>query len=91
MGFSGSAKVDYANSCDFSSFSTYVVVHVSVENATETIDSPVFSPDANELLINNNPVRFRQRFGVYIEGVRKGESILLFIKSRDQIRVRKKV
>lgn len=59
MGFSGSTKVDYANSCDFSSFSTYVVVRVSVQDATETIDSPVFSKDAIELLVNNNPDRFR--------------------------------
>lgn len=73
MGFSGSAKVDYANSCDFSSFSTYVVVRVSVQNAFESIDFPVFSPDANELLVNNNPDRFRQRFGdTFIAGVRKG-------------------
>lgn len=73
MGFSASAKVDYANSCDFSSFSTYVCVRVSVQDATETIDSPTFSPDANELLVNNNPDRFRQRFGdTFIAGVRKG-------------------
>jgi len=73
MGFSGSAKVDYANSCDFSNFSTYVVVRVSVKDATETIDSPIFSPDANELLVNNNPDRFRQRFGdSFISGVLKG-------------------
>ena len=73
MGFSGSTKVDYANSCDFSSFSTYVVVKVSVEDATETIDSPVFSKDATELLVNNNPDRFRQRFGdTFIAGVKKG-------------------
>jgi hypothetical protein len=73
MGFSGSAKVDYANSCDFSSFSTYVVVRVTVQDATETVDSPIFSSDANELLVNNNPDRFRQRFGdTFIAGVLKG-------------------
>lgn len=73
MGFSGSAKVDYVNSCDFSSYSTYVVVRVSVQNAIDTIDSPIFTPDANELLINNNPDRFRQRFGdSFIAGVKKG-------------------
>jgi len=73
MGFSGSAKVDYANSCDFSNFSTYVVVRVSVQDAFESLDSPVFSPDANELLVNNNPDRFRQRFGdTFIAGVLKG-------------------
>jgi len=73
MGFSGSAKVDYVSSCDFSSFSTYVVVRVSVQDAFESIDSPVFSPGANELLVNNNPDRFRQRFGdTFIAGVKKG-------------------
>lgn len=73
MGFSGSAKVDYANSCDFSSFSTYVVVRVTVKNPAETIDSPVFSPDANELLIALNKERFRLRFGdTFISGVLKG-------------------
>jgi hypothetical protein len=73
FGLSGSAKFDYVNSCDFSSFSTYVVVRVSVKDATETIDSPTFSPDANELLVNNNPDRFRQRFGdTFIAGVLKG-------------------
>lgn len=73
MGFSGSAKVNYLNSCDFSSFSTYVIVRVSVKNPTKTIDSPTFSPDADELLVNNNPERFRQRFGdSFISGVLTG-------------------
>ena len=73
MGFSGSTKVDYASSCDFSAFSTYVVVKVSVQDAAETLDSPVFSKDATELLVNNNPDRFRQRFGdTFIAGVKKG-------------------
>jgi hypothetical protein len=73
MGFSGSAKVDYVNECDFSSFSTYVVVRVPVRNAAETIDSPVFSTDANDLLVAENKERFRQRFGdTFISGVLKG-------------------
>jgi len=73
MGFSGSAKVEYASSCDFSSYSTYVVVRVSVQDAFESLDLPVFSPEANELLVNNNPDRFRQRFGdTFISGVKKG-------------------
>lgn len=73
MGFSGSTKVDYANSCDFSSFSTYVVVKVSVHDATETLDAPTFSADASELLVNGNSDRFRQRFGdSFVAGVKKG-------------------
>lgn len=73
MGFSGSSKTDYANSFDFSSFSTYVVVKASVQNAVETFDDPAFSEEANQLLINNNPDRFRQRFGdSFITGIKKG-------------------
>jgi hypothetical protein len=73
MGFSGSSKTDYASSFDFSSFSTYVVVKASVQNAVETIDEPAFSEEAIELLINNNPDRFRQRFGdTFITGIKKG-------------------
>ncbi|WP_162907927.1 hypothetical protein [Allorhizocola rhizosphaerae] len=71
--FSGDAKVQFASECDFSSFSTYVVVRVSVQNAFESFDDPVFTPDAEELLINNNPTRFRERFGdCYIHGVKTG-------------------
>jgi len=73
MGFSGSAKVDYMNSLDFSRFSIYVLVKVSVRNAFETIDSPVFSTDAEELLKLKSDVRFHQRFGdCFIAGIQKG-------------------
>ncbi len=73
MGFSASAKVDYANQCDFSSFSTYIIVHVTVANAFEDIVDPVFHPDAVELLKNNNTERFRERFGdCFISGLRTG-------------------
>lgn len=73
MGVSASAKVDYASSCDFSSFSTYVLVRVSVQDAFESLDSPVFTPDAVELLMAGNSERFRQRFGdTFIAGLRKG-------------------
>lgn len=70
---SGDAKVQFANECDFSSFSTYVVVRVSVQNAFESFDDPVFTTDAEQLLVNNNPTRFRERFGdCYIHGLKKG-------------------
>ncbi len=72
-GFSANAKTEYTNTFDFSSFSTYVIVRVSVKDVTESIDSPVFSPDANELLVVGNKDRFRQRFGdSFISGVLKG-------------------
>lgn len=72
-GFSASAKVDYLNSFDFSRFSIYVVVKVSVKNAFESVDSPAFSPDATELLETNNQARFHERFGdCFISGVQKG-------------------
>lgn len=73
MGFSASAKVDYANQCDFSSFSTYIIIHIGVSNAFEDITEPAFHPDAEELLRTNNTVRFRERFGdCFISGMRTG-------------------
>jgi hypothetical protein len=73
MGFSGSAKVDYLSSCDFSSFSTYVVVRVSVQNAFNSLDEPELSADAAELVVAGNSARFRERFGdTFIAGVRSG-------------------
>jgi len=73
MGVSASAKVDYVHSCDFSSFSTYVLVRVSVRDAFESVDSPAFCPEAIDLIKNDNPERFRARFGdSYIAGIRKG-------------------
>src|SRR5271157_76032 len=87
MGCSGSAKVDYVNSCDFSSFSTYVLVRVSVQDAFESMDAPVFASDAIELLTTDNSTRFRQRFGdAFIAGVRKGGEFFAIyqISSSDQ-------
>lgn len=73
LGVSASAKVSYVNECDFSSYSTYVLVRVSVRNAFESVDSPVFTDDATALIKNNRPDRFRERFGdCFISGVQKG-------------------
>ncbi|MEV6521759.1 PASTA domain-containing protein [Longispora sp. NPDC051575] len=73
MGFSASAKVDYVSGCDFSSFSTYALVRVSVQNAFLSLDEPVLSPDAHQLVVNGDPERFRHRFGdTFISGIRTG-------------------
>lgn len=73
MGVSASAKVSYVNECDFSSYSTYVLVRVSVRNAFESVDSPQFTDEALELIRNNRPDRFRERYGdCFIYGVQKG-------------------
>jgi hypothetical protein len=75
IGFSASAKVNYVHQCDFSSFSTYVVVMVSVSDAFESIDDPKFDEqgDAWQLLTTNNTQRFRERFGdCFISGLLKG-------------------
>ncbi len=75
MGFSADAKVNYANTCDFSSFSTYAVVRVSVQNAFESVDAPEFSQDAKDLIVNKDgaDARFRERFGdAFIAGQRTG-------------------
>jgi hypothetical protein len=73
MGFSANAKVDYASECDSSSFSSYVIVKCTVENAMQTLDNPQFVDDAKELILNANSERFRQRFGDYfISGIKTG-------------------
>lgn len=73
LGVSASAKVSYVNECDFSSYSTYVLVRVAVRNAFESVDAPAFTDEALELIRNNKPDRFRQRFGdCFISGVQKG-------------------
>ncbi len=61
---SASAKVKYAQECDFSSFSTYVLVRVSVQNAFRSFDDPVFAPDAADLLRDKNTGHFRERLAM---------------------------
>ena len=52
FGICGDIKVQYARECNLSQFATHVMVHVSVEDAFESFDDPVLTPDANDLLKN---------------------------------------
>lgn len=73
MGFSASAKMDYADSCSFNEHSIYLLVSVVVTNALTRMDSPVLNPDAALLLQNQKPDRFRERFGdVFVAGIHSG-------------------
>jgi hypothetical protein len=73
FGGSADAKVDFAKECNVSRVSTHVMTGVTVRDAFENFDAPILGPDANELLANNNPVRFHERFGdVFIDGLLKG-------------------
>jgi hypothetical protein len=73
MGFSANAKVDFASECNFNSHSTYLMIHIEVTNAFLSMDNPVFSSEALELLKNRQPDRFRERFGdVFVSGVSTG-------------------
>lgn len=73
MGFSGSAKVNFADSCNFNEYSTYFLISIRVEDVFERLDDPVLIVDAVELLRNNKAPRFRERFGdAYIHGMKKG-------------------
>lgn len=70
---SGSVKVDFAESSEFSQYSKYLLVRVTVRNATLTFDDPKLTADASELIQNDNPVRFRERFGdVFLSGIERG-------------------
>jgi hypothetical protein len=73
MGFSANAKVSYADTHNLNSHSTYLLIHVEVKNAFVSMDDPVLSDDAIELLRNSQQDRFRERFGdVFITGVGTG-------------------
>lgn len=73
MGFSASAKVDYADSCGLNDHSIYLLVSVVVTNTLTRMDSPALIPEAVQLLQNNKPDRFRERFGdVFVAGIHTG-------------------
>jgi hypothetical protein len=68
-----SAKFKFANDIAVNSFSLYVVVGVEVFNATLTLDNPVLSQAAWDLLKVHNQSRFRDRFGDrFILGLKTG-------------------
>ncbi len=68
-----SAKFKFANDIAVNSFSQYVVVGVEVFNATLTLDNPVLSTPASDLLKVKNQARFRDRFGDrFILGIKTG-------------------
>lgn len=72
-GFSANAKVEYSESSSINSYSTYLLVKVLVKSKTITLKDPVLTDDAAELIRNNNPTRFRERFGdVFQSGLIRG-------------------
>lgn len=73
MGFSASAKMDYADSCGFNEHSIYLLVSVVVTNALTRMDSPALTAEAALLLQNQKPDRFRERFGdIFVAGIHTG-------------------
>jgi hypothetical protein len=87
LGVSADVKVDFAKECNVSQHSTHVLTGVTVRDAFENFDAPVLSTEAEELLKNQNPGRFHDRFGdVFIGGLLKGgEYFAVFeINSVDQ-------
>lgn len=72
-GYSANAKMSFADECNVNSHSTYLMVHVEVKNAFVSIDNPVLTQDAIDLLTAQKPDRFRERFGdVFIVGLNTG-------------------
>ena len=72
-GYSANAKMNFANECNVNSHSTYLMVHIEVENAFLSMDDPVLTADALDLLRAHKPERFRERFGdVFVAGLNTG-------------------
>ncbi|WP_380156205.1 hypothetical protein [Kineococcus sp. R86509] len=73
MGFSASAKVDFVGESNFTQYSTYLLVKVSVSNAVLTFDDPVLTDEAVLLVQNGDSPRFRERFGdCFFSGIVRG-------------------
>ena len=73
LGFSASAKVDYAEECDFSNFSTYVVIQVRVLTPSSRSANPSSPTRRGSLLTVGNTDAFRRRFGdCFISGRQLG-------------------
>lgn len=67
--FEASAKFSMKKRCKVSSQATFFVIRLVSTNAYERLDDPRLSPDAQELLENQNFDRFRERFGdVFVGG-----------------------
>jgi len=72
-GFSGSAKMQFAQECSVTQYCLYAVLAVEVINSCVTVDGPVLVQDGTDLLTTNDMPRFRQRFGNrYISGLKTG-------------------
>lgn len=80
-GYSANAKMDFANECNVNSHSTYLMVHIQVQNAFLSMDDPVLTQDALDLLRAQKPDRFRERFGdVFIAGLNTGGEYFALIE-----------
>lgn len=80
-GYSASAKMDFATSCNINSHSTYLLVRIQVQNAFLSMDDPVLTKDAMDLLTSQRPDRFRERFGdVFIAGLNTGGEYFAIIE-----------
>jgi hypothetical protein len=72
-GFSGSAKMQFAQECSVTQYCLYAVLAVEVINSCVTVDDPALVQDATDLLKASDMARFRQRFGNrYISGLKTG-------------------
>lgn len=80
-GYSASAKMEFATECNINSHSTYLLVRIQVQNAFLSMDDPVLSPDALDLLTAHRADRFRERFGdVFIAGLNTGGEYFAIIE-----------
>lgn len=72
-GFSGSAKMQFAQQCAVTQYCLYVVLAVEVINSCESIDNPALVPDGTAMLAAGTVDRFRARFGNrYVSGLKTG-------------------
>jgi hypothetical protein len=84
--FSGDASLDYRRTVSLNSYSTYMLVKVSVLNPTQTIRNPSFN-DAARLALAADAVRFRNLCGnLFVSSLSTGGEFtaLISISSRSE-------
>jgi hypothetical protein len=79
--FSGNCKVDYANSEDFNSYSTFMTVKIEVKNQTESLNQYRLRDWAYDLLANEGGQAFFHRCGdQFVAGQTTGGEFIAVVK-----------
>jgi hypothetical protein len=71
--FGGSDKFNFAQSCNFHSYSVFLLMNIQIQNPSTHILGEKLVTEGSTLLGNNDTARFRAEFGdLYVKGIELG-------------------